>query len=272
MRLGRQIDPLWRAALHHVLLKVGDFSVYTYSLFMAAAVLGGFIVALHEGKRVGLRPLEVADAILWATIGAILGARLEYVLLNWEYFREQAELPFYMWEGGFAYHGGLFAGILVLGLFAWLKRLSFWLLADALALGFALSVTIGWVACLFGGCAYGRMGFGLLHFTWYDIFGVMASRFAVQPLGIALSLMLFFGLWLLRSRMPFSGALFLLFLMVSGVIHFGLGVERGDETLWLRGLRVDQWLAMGQVLLAAAVGIYRGWTVAQSQRTSSPTG
>jgi phosphatidylglycerol:prolipoprotein diacylglycerol transferase len=258
--------------LHHVLLKVGGFSVYTYSLLMAAAVVGGFIVALHEGKRVGLRQLDVADAVLWAVIGAILGARLEYVLLNWEYFREQPELPFHMWEGGFAYHGGLLAGILVLVLYARLKRLSFWLLADALALGFALSVTIGWAACLFGGCAYGQMGFGLLHFTWYDVFGVMASRFAVQPLAIALSLILFAVLWLLRARMPFSGSLFLLYLMISGVIHFALGLERGDETLWWWGLRVDQWLALGQVLLAAGVGVYRGWSLARSQGTSSPTG
>lgn len=259
-------------SLHHVLLKVGGFSIYTYSLLMAVAVLGGLMVALHEGKRVGLRPVAVADAVIWAAIGGIVGARLEYVLLNWEYFREQPGLTFHIWEGGFAYHGGLLVGILVLMLYARLKRLPFWSLADALALGLALSVTIGWVACLFGGCAYGRMGFGLLHFTWYDIFGVMASRFAVQPLGIGLSLMLFVGLWLLRDRMPFSGALFLLLLMASGVIHFVLGLGRGDETLWWWGARVDQWLALGQVLLSAGVGICRGWNVARTQRPSSPVG
>ena len=50
------------------------------------------------------------------SIAGILGARLEYVLINPEYFGEQPGSAFAIWQGGFAYYGGLLAGILALGL------------------------------------------------------------------------------------------------------------------------------------------------------------
>ncbi len=240
--------------MHQVLVEIGGFKLQTYSLLMAIAALFGFAVALHEGNRRGMRSLDIADAALWAAIGGILGARLEYVLVNPEYFGEQPGGALQIWQGGFAYHGGLLGGVLVLILWTRLKRVPFWEVADALSLGFCLSVVIGWAACLFGGCVYGRMGFGPLYFTWYDIFGVTASRFAVQPLGIALTLVLFGVLFLFRDRMPFPGATFVSFVLVSGLFHFGLSFGRGDETLVWNGLRVEQWLAAVQVASAATIG------------------
>jgi phosphatidylglycerol:prolipoprotein diacylglycerol transferase len=243
--------------LHNVLLQIGDFHIYTYSVVMVVGVLTGTVIAFREGERVGLPAAVLIDMLIGAVIGGVAGARLEYVLLNMEYFREQPDAAFRVWEGGFAYHGGLIGGILVLILYSRLKRLNFWKVADAVTLGFALSVAIGWIACFFAGCAYGRLGFGPLYFVWYDIFGMMASRFAVQVVGMGLSLLLFLALWLVRSRLPFPGSLFLLFLIISGSIHFALGFVRGDETLWLWNWRVDQWLAIGQVAIATSVGIYR---------------
>lgn len=258
--------------MHQVLLKVGGFNVYTYSLLMAVAALGGLLVALQEGRRLGLRAVDVADGVIWTVIGAILGARLEYILLNWEYFEAEPGSSVRVWEGGFAYHGGILTGILVLVLYSRLRRLPFWSLSDALSLGYALSMAVGWAACLVGGFAYGRMGFGLLHFTWHDAYGVVASRFAVQPLGILLCLMLFAGLWVLRDRMPFPGAILLAFLMVSGVIQFGLGFGRADETVSWRGLRADQWFALGQVLLSVGAGVWRERTVSGRRLSGNRVG
>ena len=136
-------------------------------------------------------------------LGGVIGARLEYVMLNIEYFREQPAAALRVWQGGLALHGGLWLGLLVLFGYARARRIRFWALADVLALGMSLGAVLGWIACLYGGSAYGRLGFGPLYFVWYDTFGVTASRFAVQPLGAALSLALCVTLILLTlSRRP----------------------------------------------------------------------
>ena len=106
----------------------------------------------------------------------------------------------------------------------------------------------------------------MLYFNWYDIFGVSASRFAVQPLGVALSLVLFAALFLLRDRMPFVGAIFVTFLALSGVLHFLLSLGRGDEALLFHGLRVEQWLALVQIAIAVALCLIR-WKGSERRST-----
>lgn len=240
-----------------ILFEIGDFSLYTYSCLMALAVLAGLAVALLGAKRAALRAVDVFDAVLCSAIGGIIGARLEYICLNLEYFREQPGAIWQIGQGGLAYHGALLAGALTLIAYARFKRLSFWSLADALTPGLVLSLSIGWVACLYGGYAYGKMGFGPLYFAWHDLFGVMASRFAVQPLGAGLTFAVFIALWFARPALCRPGALFLLFLFLTGFIHFGLGFGRGDETVLWAGWRVDQWLALGQAAVALGLGVWR---------------
>ena len=244
----------WENGVQQGLIEIGGFQLQIYSVVMALATLLGFAVAVGAGSRRGLRALDVADAALWVAIGGILGARLEYVLVNAEYFGERPGDALAVWQGGFAYHGGLLSGVLVLALWTALKHEPFWRMADVLALGLCLGVALGWAACLYGGCAYGQMGFGLFYFNWYDIFGVSASRFAVQPLGLALNLALFALLYARQDRMPFPGATFTAFLLVSGAIHFGLSMGRADETVLWHGLRVEQWLAALQMAAGVAAG------------------
>lgn len=243
-----------------VLFKIGDFSFYTYSCLMALAVLAGLAVALVGAKRAGLHAVNVFDAALCSAIGGIIGARLEYICLNLEYFREQPGAAWQIGQGGLAFHGALLAGILTLIAYVHFKRLSFWSLADALTPGLALSLSIGWVACLFGGYAYGKMGFGPLYFPWHDLFGVTASRFAIQPLGAGLTFVVFIVLWFVGPALCRPGVLFLLLLFLTGFIHFALGFGRGDETVLWAGWRVDQWLALGQVAVALGLGVWKqGW-------------
>lgn len=237
-----------------VLFRLGDFTFSTYSAVMALAALGGLALAFLEAKR--LKEVSYGatlDAVLCLLLGGLIGARLEFVALNLEFFQEQPAAIWQIWQGGLAYHGALLGGALALAAYALWRRLSFWRLADALTPGLALAVSVGWLACFLGGYAYGQMGFGWLHFVWHDLYGVTASRFAVQPLGAGLSFIAFLAVWLARPVFRRPGVLFSLFLLLNGLIHFALGFGRGDETLLWSGWRVDQWLAIGQ--MAAAVGL-----------------
>ncbi len=253
-----------------VLLRIGNVTVYTYSAWMAVAVLAGLGLVYLQARRGGLSLDPISDAALFSLLGGVVGARLGYVILNFEYFREQPAAAFRIWQGGLILQGGLWFGLLALLIYADVRAVPFRSWADALALGVSGSAVFGWLACLYGGTAYGQTGFGLLHFVWYDTFGVYASRFAVQPMGAALSLALFLGLFFLARRKHSPGSLLLLYLAISGMIQFGLGFARADETLRWWGWRADQWLNLAQICGALVAAAY--WSVQSADRRPAERG
>jgi len=185
------------------------------------------------------------------------------VVANWNAFAEDWVRSFYVWEGGLSFHGAFLGGLLVLALFSALERQeagapSFGALADVLAPGLALGMALGWAACLMAGCAYGATGQGFGYAVLPDIYGVVASRFATQAVGLGFALLLFAGVWLLRDHWPFEGAGFLTYLLLYFAGHFFLEFTRGDEAIYLGPWRLAQVIDV-VLLLAAAAGLLLLW-------------
>jgi phosphatidylglycerol:prolipoprotein diacylglycerol transferase len=224
--------------MHPILFTIGRFSIPTYTILLDLGLILGLLLTYFEGKR-RLRDGTLAlDVGLWAVIGGIVGGRIGYVLANWRVFEEDWARVLRIWEGGLSFHGAFLGGLLVMVLFAQLRErdehpVSFWQLADVVTPGLALGVAFGWAACLMGGCAYGVLGEGFGHAILPDIYGVEASRFATQAAGLAFSLVLFLGFWLLRGRWPFSGAAFLMYTLLYFTGQFFLDFTRGDEAIYL---------------------------------------
>lgn len=109
----------------------------------AGGFLAGAALLLREVRRRGdLDEQVVVRALTWAAVGAMVGARLDYVVSHphdWESVWEMLAL----WEGGLAMFGGFIGGVLaalpiLLGARVHLPRFL-----DAAAPGFALGVVIG---------------------------------------------------------------------------------------------------------------------------------
>jgi hypothetical protein len=87
---------------------------------------------------------------------------------------------------------------------------------------------------------------------------VEASRFATQAVGLGYSLLLLLGVWLLRRRLPFAGACFLLYALLCFAGQFFLEFTRGDEAIYLGTLRLAQVLDLA-LALAAGVALLVLW-------------
>ena len=74
-------------------------------------------------ERVGLDPESLLKASELGLLGALVGARLYYVLFNLDYYTQFPRKILAVWEGGLAIHGGIIGGILVGGGYAYLRRL-----------------------------------------------------------------------------------------------------------------------------------------------------
>ena len=117
--------------------------VSPHGIGSAGGFLAGAALLLREVRRRGdLDEQVVVRALTWAAVGAIAGARLDYVVSHprdWESVWDALAL----WEGGLALFGGFIGGVaaalpILLRAHVHLPRFM-----DAAAPGFALGVVIG---------------------------------------------------------------------------------------------------------------------------------
>jgi phosphatidylglycerol:prolipoprotein diacylglycerol transferase len=136
-------------------LHLGPFSLRVYGLLIATAVVVGLALARRLARRRGIDPAFVSDLLPFLVIGAVLGARMYYVLLEWRHYRGQWGEMLAIWHGGIAIHGALIGGTLATILFCRWHRQAFWPLLDVLLPAVALGQAIGRWGNFFNSEAFG---------------------------------------------------------------------------------------------------------------------
>jgi phosphatidylglycerol:prolipoprotein diacylglycerol transferase len=247
-----------------ILLRVGSYTVYSYTLSLVAGMIAGTWMAYRLARERLSTPAMVLDAAFWGLLGGLLGGRAGYVAANWAYYADHVGEAVALWKGGLAWHGALIGGCACVA--AWFvvrsrygPPMPDWRdLADAIAPGVALGGALGWLGCLLTGSAYGAeaTGYGP-PLSWFtadlpDIYGVDRVRFLTQPLMIAWCLLLWGLLWGLRRRLP-RGLSFALYLLLYALADFGVAFVRGDGT-WRLGLWLSQWVSIVEAGVAVGLG------------------
>jgi phosphatidylglycerol:prolipoprotein diacylglycerol transferase len=248
--------------VYPTLFTFGRLSVATYTALLDLGLIVALLLARVEGRRLLGSGAAALDAGLWAVVAGIVGGRVAYAAANWPAFADEPVRLLRIWEGGLSFDGAFVAGILAIVALAWLRGyrlVDFWRLADALAPGLAVAIAFGWAACLAAGCAYGVPGEGLGYAILPDLYGVEASRFATQALGLVYALVLLLPVVWLRRTSFLPGTLFLLYLLLYFAGSFLLGFTRGDESIYLGPWRLSQAVDLLFVLTTAGVLLIRWW-------------
>jgi phosphatidylglycerol---prolipoprotein diacylglyceryl transferase len=214
---------------------VGSFAVHSYGVMMAVAFIVGLWTASRRGLRSGIPAEKILDVGPWLIIGTIIGARALHVMTYWQ--EEFAGRPFWevfaVWNGGLVFYGGLIGASLAGILYARLKQIPVWKLADVLAPSIALGYVFGRIGCLLNGCCYGRA----CDLPWaitYPLGNLNgAPTYPVHPTQIydsLLNLVLYIGLaWLYRHK-KFDGQVFAAYLLCYAVTRSIVESFRGDYT------------------------------------------
>lgn len=240
-----------------ILLKIGNFTLYTYGVLLATGFFLAVLIALKEARKMGLDPNIVLDLAFYILISALLGSRLFYVLSNWEEFRENPIDIFLFWRGGLVFYGGLIFAFLVGLWYVRKHHLKFAPLADLVAPSIALGQAVGRWGCFSAGCCYGRP----TDLPWGVIF---KDPNTLAPRGIPLhptqlyesmaTFAIFLSLMIMRRRPRFQGKIFWFYLLFYSLARFLIEFFRGDPRGWL----IPQILspAQGIGILAAILAIY----------------
>ncbi len=245
-----------------IAFQLGPITVHWFGICIALAFLAGMWTATRRAPHVGISGNLIADLVIpWLLVGGIVGARILFVISYWK--DEFAGKPwweiFMIQRGGLVFYGGLIGASLATIIFARLKKVSLWKIADIMAPSIALGSMFGRLGCFMNGCCYGRA----CELPWAvrfpsDHFTGGAPVHPTQLYDAFLNLTLYLGLaWIFRHRRKFNGQIFALYLMCYAVTRSTVEFFRGDysDGHLHNGFTPAHLLSIG--ILIAGIALYR---------------
>lgn len=260
-------------SLDRVLFKIPgtDFSIYWYGFLIALGILIAMIYGFKKMKSFGIDPDRATDAVIGGLVGAVIGARIYYILFNSEISMSDF---FDFRNGGLAIYGGIIGALLVGGIVAKLRNLKLTALLDVVAPCFLIGQAIGRWGNFFNQEAFGTntdLPWGMMSFKTMNFIaendnlgGTMSVYAPVHPCFLYESLWCILGFVLIHLYMKhrkFDGELFLMYIGWYGLGRFFIESIRTDS-LYLANIKVSQLLAAvcfiaSIILIIVFRGIFR---------------
>jgi phosphatidylglycerol:prolipoprotein diacylglycerol transferase len=210
--------------MHPVLCQIGPFTLYSYGLMFALAVVVGTSLLSIQAKKKGISPEIIFDLSFWLTVGGVLGARIYYVILYPEPFKENPWEFFMLQHGGLAFQGSIIPATLIVLWYIKRHRLPSLSILDLLAPYIALAHGIGRIGCLLNGCCYGKEASWGLYFPVHEARLIPSQIF--DTLGL---LVVFYILRKIQEASKIPGETFAFYLIFGGIQRFLNEFSRGDH-------------------------------------------
>lgn len=234
-------------------ISIFGFRIAFYGIIIGIGILAGICVAQADAKRRGQDPEIYLDFALYAIVCSIIGARIYYVVFEWDMYKDNLLQVFNLRGGGLAIYGGVIGAVLTLLVYTRVKKISFFSMADTGCLGLITGQIIGRWGNFFNCEAFGGYTENLLamrirrslvneNMISQDLLNHLIVENSVEyiqvhPTFLYESLwnlgLLLFMLWY-RKRKKFDGEMLWIYLL-------GYGLGRA----WIEGLRTDQLLIPG---------------------------
>ena len=228
-------------------LHIGPVTLQTFGIAFGVAFVASGLVVARRLRELG-KPVDWAYELIFAAlVGGLVGARLDYLIENWN--KVSGDLLGNIFSGsGLVWLGGVVGGALGVVIWAWRRR---WLgleLLDTVSPGLALGYAIGRIGCqLSGDGDYGRhtdlpWGMSYPH-------GTVPTTDTVHPTPVYETLamgLLALLLWNLRDRVR-PGLLFALWLLLSGLERLLIEFIRRNDRVAL-GLTWPQLISVAMIV------------------------
>lgn len=131
-------------------------SIHSWGLMVLTAFAVACGVSGARAARVGIDPDKLVPLYLLVGGAGMLGARLlHFVFAEPELFFGNPLVFFDINHGGWAFYGGVIGGVGAGAVYAWLRDIPVWKLADVAAASIMLGLAVGRVGCFLAGCCHG---------------------------------------------------------------------------------------------------------------------
>jgi phosphatidylglycerol:prolipoprotein diacylglycerol transferase len=247
--------------------------IFSYGVMLATGFVTGWFVAMRLTRKDGIRSEDAGAIYMWTAVWSIIGARLLYIITQYQEFSSPLDMVL-LNKGGLVAYGGMIGGFGASWYGCWRRKIPLLRWADASAPSVVLGTAITRVGCLLFGCDYGRRSdvVWAIRFpkgspAWEDHVNRMHALAAdsawslpVHPTQIyeTLTGLALFGLLMyLRRVRKFSGEVFLGWVLGYGIMRPIIEIYRGDDDRGSVGtLSTSQFIGLASVLAGLGLLVY----------------
>ncbi len=223
-----------------------EVSIKWYGVIIAF----GFLLAVLFGGRMAYKWKmsldKMIDVLIYGTILGIIGARLYYVVFEWDSYRDNLLDIFAIWKGGLAIYGGIIGGVIGAFIVCKVRKLNFYNLLDIAAMSLLIGQGIGRWGNFANQEAFGTntdMPWGMwsekiAENITYNASTLSEHQIAMDPNGFVHPTFLYESVWCLAG--------FLLLYIIckklrtfSGQVFLCYGIWYGIGRMIIEGLRTD---------------------------------
>lgn len=252
--------------INPVAFKLGNLSVKWYGIIMAVAIILAVSMAIFEGRKRQIESDDFMDLLLWAVPLGYVGARIYYVIFEWNYYSQHLDEIIAIWNGGIAIYGGLLAGLAVLLVFCYKRMLPPFLMLDIITPGVMAAQILGRWGNFINQEAHGgptTLAFlQSLHLPDFIINQMKIGGVYYQPTFLYESFFNLIGLLIIlllrhRKHLFKQGEIFMLYLAWYSVVRFFVEGMRTDSLYLWESIRVSQMLSVILLIVVIVLFIYR---------------
>ena len=236
--------------MNRVFVSLGPITIYWYSVTMLLAVLTGIFVASRCAKKQNKKEY-LDNLIFYLVLFGIIGARLYYVIFEFDNYKYDLLSILKIWEGGLAIYGAIIAGALVVIYYSKKYKESIINTTDILVPGLIIGQAIGRWGNFFNQEAHGTevtLEFlKSIHLPNFIINGMHINGTYYHPT------FLYESLWCLLG--------FIILLLIrkytkrkDGIITYSYFIWYGIGRFLIEGLRTDS-LYLGNIRISQLVSI-----------------
>ena len=242
--------------MHSIITKIGPLYVYSYGLMVAIGFAVATLLAYKHANDFGIDKERVIDLGIVMLICGIVGARIVYIALNFQYYVRNPPEIINLTKGGLVWYGALIFGLGAAAWFVKKNRINFWMAADLFAPYIALAQAFGRIGCFLNGCCYGSAAPSSL------LLGVVfpeesVSRYPTQIFSAIALLLIFVILRIWQKKRHFNGGIFLGYGLLYSMKRFGVEFFRGDYPKILYGFTISQLISVVIFIVCLSLFIYR---------------
>ena len=244
--------------MNRVALDLGVVQIYWYSICILLGMMAGMYVVYRESKRQNMSETLITNLIFYTVIIAIIGARLYYVVFEWDYYSKHLIEILELWNGGLAIHGAIIFGGLFAIYYTIKHKMDTLKVLDVCSCGLIIGQALGRWGNFFNQEVFGKevslKFLEGLHLPGFIIDGMNINGSYYQPLFLYESLWCVLGFILLllirRRKYIKTGQIFGLYCMWYATGRFFLEAMRDEKyNLMLGSFKVAQIVSIGMFIV-----------------------
>jgi phosphatidylglycerol:prolipoprotein diacylglycerol transferase len=280
------------------LFQIGPIPVYSYGLMLGISFIVASYLFSREFKRKKMSENAAINITFLALIGGVVGAKLLYIIEEWQYITSLSSGKLFSTDGlfspqGLTFYGGFILAVIFIYIYTRIKKLAFLKVADAAAPSLAIGYGIARIGCHLSGD--GDYGMPVSEFASWVPWGTNYSNGTLPPSAafrgteiaqkfggtvpdntlchptpvyeFIIGAIIFYVLWKYRKVFKIDGKLFFLYLILTGAARLLIEFIRLNPRIFL-GLSEAQLIGIIAIITGTVFFFIKKPTAVPALKTS----